>query len=85
VDNQPLAIGLTVTSGPTQPTISLLAILHRSTYSVETEELTFYFQPKRQRDDAPFSTRHLHGETLPLRVSSSELIPPFRAFEPLPA
>lgn len=36
MDNQPFAIGLAVTRGPTQPTIALLAILQRSTNLVET-------------------------------------------------
>jgi hypothetical protein len=36
MDNQPLAVGLTVTSGPAQPPISLLAILQRSLHPVET-------------------------------------------------
>ena len=34
--NQPLAVGLTEACGPAQPTITLLAILHRSTHPVET-------------------------------------------------
>ena len=36
MDNQPLVIGLAVTSGPTQPSIGLPAILHRTTDPVET-------------------------------------------------
>jgi hypothetical protein len=36
VDNQPLAVGFAVTSGPAQPTISLRAIRQRSLLAVET-------------------------------------------------
>jgi hypothetical protein len=36
VNNQPFAIGFTVTSRPAQPPISLLAILQRSLHPVQT-------------------------------------------------
>lgn len=36
VEDPPLVMVLAVTSGPTQPTVSLLAILHRPSYPVET-------------------------------------------------